>query len=128
MWQAAYCYLAYTSRSGLSLGLPEAPEILNDHPFPTPPGGADPTDLARGADLADDEVGMVDALSACLAWVLFVGQIVIWLVTILPGLIVDILTFPARSVLHYTVVAPLYSLFVASRRVLVMSGFLMPDT
>ena len=43
-----------------------------------------------------------------------------------PALGLDVLTFPAREFLYYTVVAPLYSMYMASRRLLVLEGFLVP--
>ena len=42
-----------------------------------------------------------------------------------PGLGPDVLTFPAREFLYYTVVAPLYSMYMASRK-LALEGFLVP--
>ncbi|MGY1684991.1 zinc dependent phospholipase C family protein [Geodermatophilus sp. SYSU D00867] len=128
MWQIAFRYLAHLSTSGLSLEPPSPPALINDHSFPTPPGGTSASDPDRGVDLSDDDVTFLDILLAIIAWVLFIGQVVIWLVTILPGLIIDVVTFPARAILHYAVVSPLYSLYMASRRLLVMTGFITPDT
>ncbi|MGW6737579.1 zinc dependent phospholipase C family protein [Streptomyces sp. NPDC055013] len=128
MWQVVYRYLAHMGTAGLSLASPDPPPIVNDHPFPVPPGSLAPGGADRGIDLSDDEVTVLDLFLALIAWILFVGQIVVWLVTVLPGLIVDVATYPARVVLHYAVVAPLHALYVASRRLLVMSGFLAPET
>jgi hypothetical protein len=127
MWQVVFRFLAHMSVSGLSMTPPAPPSVINDHPFPTPPGGTAPGDNGRGIDLSDDDFNILDILLALVAWIIFIGQIVVWLVTVLPGLILDVATYPARAVLHYTVIAPLYSLYVASRRLLVLTGFLTPE-
>ena len=50
----------------------------------------------------------------------------IWLATVLPGLILDVTTFPAREVVYWTVVVPAWNLYMLARRALVMAGFMMP--
>jgi hypothetical protein len=128
MWQVAYQFLARLSAGGLSLTPPKPPSVINDHPFPSPPGSLVAGDNDRGIDLSDDDVTILDILLAIVAWLIFIAQIVVWLATVLPGLILDVATYPARVVLHYAVVAPLYSLYIASRRMLVLTGFLTPET
>jgi hypothetical protein len=128
MWQVAFRYAEMVYRGGFSFENPPPPSVINAHPFPTPPGGTAPGGNGRGADIpVVGDLTVVDILLAIVAWVLYIGQIVEWLSTILPGLITDVATFPAREVLHYAVIAPLHSLKRASRRLLVMSGFLMPE-
>src|SRR5262249_18133671 len=56
----------------------------------------------------------------------YIGQVIEWLFTIVPGLALDPLTFPAREFLYYSVVSPLYSAYMASRKLLVLEGFLLP--
>ncbi|MFF7312034.1 zinc dependent phospholipase C family protein [Streptomyces sp. NPDC008137] len=128
MWEIAHRYLSHMSSAGLSLSPPRPPTEINDHPFPSPPGSLAVGDEGRGSDLSDDSVTALDLFLAVIAWLLFLKQVVEWLVTVLPGLILDVATYPARVMLHYTVIGPLYSLYVASRRLLVMSGFLAPET
>jgi hypothetical protein len=128
MWKVAFRFLAANASSGFSLKTPPSPPLIGEHPFPTPPGGGPGTSPDRGVDLgAPDKLTVVDILLAVLAWMLFVAQVVIWLVTVLPGLILDVATFPAREVLYYTVVAPLHSMHMAARRMLVATGFLTPE-
>jgi hypothetical protein len=69
---------------------------------------------------------VIDFLISLLAWIKYIAQVVQWLLTVLPGLGLDVATFPAREFLYYTVVSPLYSLFMASRKLLVLEGFLVP--
>jgi hypothetical protein len=46
--------------------------------------------------------------------------------TVLPGLIIDITTFPAREVIYWAVIVPAWNLYLLARRALVMAGFAMP--
>lgn len=130
MWSIVYAYLKMTGREGLSPRKPQPPTVFTDHSFPTPPGGGGSgidDDPARGADVDDDDsFTLLDLLLALFAWAVYLAEVVVWLVTVLPGLIVDITTFPAREVIYWTVVVPAWNLYMLSRRALVMSGFLMP--
>jgi hypothetical protein len=129
MWAIVYGYLKMTSRDGLSPRKPSPPDVFTDHSFPTPPGGGGGVDddPARGADVDDDDdFTLVDLLLALFAWAIYIAEVALWLATVLPGLIADIATFPAREVIYWTVVVPAWNLYMLSRRALVMSGFLMP--
>lgn len=130
MWDVVFRFLSHMGSSGFATEMPPAPEVINEHPFPSPPGGGPGAGAGRGADpgAGDDDYSLLDVLLAVLAWVLFVAQIAVWLATVLPGLILDIATFPARAFLYYAVVAPLHSMHMAARRMLVMTGFLTPQT
>lgn len=136
MWDLAFRYLRHTSRDGLSPRKPQPPTLVNEHPFPSPPGSTLPAENdGRGGDPNDDNDSgtgrgrrrhAIDLFLNLLAWIKYIGQVILWLVTIVPGLILDVATFPAREFLYYTVIAPLYSLYMASRKLLVMEGFLLP--
>ncbi len=130
MWEIVYRYLKMTSSDAISLRLPPPPSVFTDHSFPTPPGGGGSgidDDPSRGADVDDDDsFTLLDLLLALFAWIVYIAQVVVWLLTVLPGLIVDITTFPAREVVYWTVIVPLWNLYLLARRALVMSGFAMP--
>ena len=130
MWEVVYRYLKLTSSDAISLRLPPPPSVFTDHSFPTPPAGSGSwldDDPSRGADVVDDDsFALLDLLLAVFAAAAYVAQVVVWLVTILPSLIVDLLTFPAREVVYWAVVAPAWDLYLLARRALVMSGFAMP--
>jgi hypothetical protein len=129
MWDIVYTYLKMTGRDGLSPSRPQPPDVFTDHSFPTPPGGGYgiDDDPSRGADVDDDDsFSLLDLLLALFAWAVYIAEVIVWLVTVLPGLILDVTTFPAREVVYYTVVVPAWNLFMLARRALVMSGFLMP--
>ena len=129
MWDLVYTYLKMTGSDGLSPTRPKPPEVFTDHSFPTPPGGGGSgvdDDPARGADVDDDSFSLLDLLLALFAWAVYLAEVALWLATVLPGLILDVATFPAREVIYYTLVVPAWNLFMLARRALVMSGFLMP--
>ncbi|MDR6970222.1 hypothetical protein [Leifsonia shinshuensis] len=128
MWTIVYGYLKITCKDGLSPQAPEPPDVFTDHSFPTPPGGGGSgVSDSNGADVDDDDsFTLLDLLLALFAWAVYLAQVALWLATILPGLILDPLTFPAREALYYGLVVPLWNLYLLARRALVMSGFLMP--
>lgn len=129
MWEIVYRYLKMTSSDAISLRLPPPPSVFTDHSFPTPPGGGGSgvdDDPSRGADVDDDDsFTLLDLLMALFAWIVYVAQVVVWLATVLPGLIVDITTFPAREVIYWAVIVPAWNLYLLARRALVMAGFAM---
>ncbi|MFD1044812.1 hypothetical protein ACFQ1S_03960 [Kibdelosporangium lantanae] len=83
-------------------------------------------DPSRGVDLDDDSFSLLDLVLAIVAWVIYLAQVIVWLVTVLPCLIIDVLAFPAREVVYWAVVVPAWNLYILARRALVMSGFLTP--
>ena len=130
MWEITYRYLKMTSSDAISLRLPPPPSVFTDHSFPTPPGGGGSgidDDPSRGADVDDDDsFSLLDLLLALFAWAVYLAQVVVWLATILPSLITDITTFPAREVIYWAVIVPAWNLYLLARRALVMAGFAMP--
>jgi hypothetical protein len=128
MWELCYRYLKLISSDGSSPRRPTPPPLFTDHSFPTPPGGTYgiDDDASRGADPEDDSFSVLDLFLAIFAWIIYIGQVITWLVTVLPGLILDVATFPAREVVYWAVTVPAWNLFILSRRALVLTGFLTP--
>jgi hypothetical protein len=128
MWAIFYRYLKMMGSDGTSPRRPTPPPPFTDHSFPTPPGGTYGVDddPSRGADVEDDSFTVLDLFLAIFAWIIYIGQVILWLVTVLPGLILDIATFPARAVVYWAVAVPAWNLFILARRALVMSAFLTP--
>ncbi len=129
MWSLVYGFLKMSGSDGLSPTRPQPPQVITDHSFPRPPGsnfGID-SDPNRGADIdGDGSFTLLDFLLALFAWIVYIAQIITWLVTVLPGLIIDIATFPAREVIYWAVEVPAWNIFLLARRALVMAGFLVP--
>jgi hypothetical protein len=128
MWQLVYRYLKLTASDGVGVRAPTPPSVITDHSFPTPPAGNwgvddDPT---RGADMDDSSFDVIDLLLAIFAWPVYLAEVIVWLATVVPGLITDVATFPAREVVYWSVVVPAWTLYLHARQALVMTGFLMP--
>ncbi len=125
MFDFAYRYVKFSSSSGLSPRMPKRmADVIGDHDLPRPPGfmsdgaGADPSNM-RPMDV-------LDVILAILAFALWLAQFITWLVTVLPALLTDLLTWPARELIHELLVLPAWSFYMLSRGPLVMEGFLMP--
>lgn len=126
MWQLVYRYLKMTGSDGLSPTMPTPPTLFSEHPLPSFPGTGGPAeDPARGAP-DDDDFNLLDLLLAIVAVAIWVAQMAVWVATILPSLILDPLTFPAREAVYRYVLMPAWNLYMLSRRLLVMEGFLVP--
>ena len=126
MWTIAYRYLRMMSSNGFGVMLPPPPAQLVDRPFPSPPG-ADNTDASDGAEMEDHEYTLLDILLAAVAWVIYIGEIAAWLAS-LGAAPLDPLTYPSRQEIYSNVVVPLHDFYIAMRRVLVMTGFHVPET
>jgi hypothetical protein len=136
MWNVAFRYLRLTSSDGLTPWKPSPPPIVQPHYFPTPPDGIElPEDDQLGGDPEatpwfpeqTDALASVIAIAlAIYAWANYIAQVVVWLLTIIPSLALDVLTFLGRELIYYFVVMPVYSLYMASRKLLVYEGFLPP--
>jgi hypothetical protein len=128
MWTLVYQYLKLVGSDALSPRRPTPPHVFTDHSFPTPPGGdyGVSDDPSRGANVDDHSFNLLDLLLALISWAAYIVEVAVWLYTILPGLILDVKTFPAREVIYYAFVVPLWHLYLLARRALVTAGFFMP--
>lgn len=128
MFAIVYAYMKLTGSDALSPRRPTPPTWTTDHSFPTPPGGGYGVDddPARGADVDDDHsFNLLDLLLALVAWIIYIGEVIIWLATIIPSLGLDVLTKWARDIV-YRIQCAAWTLFILARRALVMTGFLIP--
>src|SRR5580765_2919441 len=125
MWELAFRYLRMMASSGFAVQLPPPPSVFVDRPFPTPPG-ANNTDADQGAEMDDHELTILDILLAIVAWVIYLGEIAAWVAS-LGAAPLDPATFPARATIYYGVVVPLHDFYLACRRLLVMTGFHVPE-
>jgi Zinc dependent phospholipase C len=126
-----YHYVKYTSRSGYSPPRPTYPDLIGDHSPPLTPGadGGVSDDPARGQDPGsndDDGWSFWDFILALFGWVKYIIDFGIWLATLPAAIINDILTYPLRVIIYEYLVVPMWSLYMATRKPLVMMGFLLP--
>ena len=128
MFKIVYAYMKLTGSDALSPRRPTPPPLITDHSFPTPPGGGYGVDddPSRGADVdEDDSFNLLDLFLAIFAWAIYIAEVIIWLVTIIPSLGLDLLTKWARDIV-YQIQCIAWTLFILARRALVMTGFLIP--
>ncbi|HLY84014.1 MAG TPA: zinc dependent phospholipase C family protein, partial [Acidimicrobiales bacterium] len=133
MWTLVYAYLKLTGTGALRPRKPQPPQVFTDHSFPSPPGsgsGVD-DDPSRSADVDNntfDPGSWWDLLFALFEWAAYVVEVAVWIATILPGLIADVVTFElgVRNFVYQIEVAG-WNLYLLARRPLVLSGFQMPN-
>lgn len=125
-----YHYVKYTSTGGYSPRKPPPPPVIGDHSPPPFPGSESGVvdDETRGEDPGedDDDWDLLDFLLAIFAWAAYIAELGVWLATLPAAVVADILTYPAREILYEYAVVPMWELYMASRKPLVMTGFLMP--
>lgn len=130
MWNIAYRYLRMVSSDGFSPPPPTPPDFFVVTNPPTPPGGIPTTaDSAQGEDPSDSSnwfQDILDFLEFLVGCLVYAAQCILWFLGIIPGLIASGLTYEARKYFYEYVQVPLYSAFMATRRLLVESAFLMP--
>lgn len=114
-------YLRHITLDGFGHDKPLPPEVFPNLDFPT---YTDPHDSAPGA--ADDDWDFWDVLLAILRFIFFIVEIAIWVATVIPGIINDLLTYGPRVAAYYAIELPLYYIVKASRMVLVMTGYMLP--
>jgi len=128
-YRTLYQYVKTSSTGGYSPRRPTPPPVFNDHsppPFPGSDSGVS-DDPSRGGEPGDDDSwNLLDLLLALLAWPAYIAQLGAWLLTLPAALLADLLTYPARQLLYEFAVVPMWSLYLAARRPLVMTGFLVP--
>ncbi len=125
-----YLYVKKTSTSGYAPRKPTAPPVFNDHTPPAPPGSSSGVDddPSRGGDPSDDSWNLLDLFLAILGFLAWLAELGVWLATLPAAVLADLATYPLRELLYEFAVEPLWSLYIAARKPLVMQGFLMPKT
>lgn len=124
-----YHYMKLSSTSGYSPRRPRPPDLFNEHPAPKPPGFESHVvdDTQRGADLGDDEaLTIMDIFAWVIGIAAYVVEWALYIVTLPIDYLADLATYPVRLLLYYFFVVPAYTLYLAARQPLVMTGFLIP--
>ncbi len=120
-------YVKTTSTGGYSPRKPTPPPVIGDHSPPPFPGTGGPSDsTGSGMDPGGDGKSLLDIILAIFTIPLYIGELGIWLATLPIALLNDILTWPAREILYEFAVVPMWNLYMAARKPLVMSGFFAP--
>lgn len=115
-------YMKNVMLDGFDQEKPSPPEVFPNLDFPqlTDPADDPPNE-------ADDEMSLLDYILAILRFLLWLVAIAVWLATILPAIALDIITYLPRLLAYYCIQLPLYYILKAQRRVMVMTGYLLPQ-
>lgn len=114
-------YLKMSTLDGFSHEKPSPPDVFPNLDFPQL---TDPHDDAPGE--ADDNMSFWDWVLAILRFILWLAAVAFWLATILPAILLDLGTYPARLLAYYTIELPLFMMLKAERSVMVMTGYFHP--
>lgn len=114
-------YLKMSTLDGFSHEKPSPPDVFPNLDFPQL---TDPHDDAPGE--ADDDMSFWDWVLAILRFILWLAAVAVWLATILPAILLDLGTYPARLLAYYTIELPLFMMLKAERSVMVMTGYFHP--
>lgn len=114
-------YLEQVMLDGYWHEKPSPPELFPNLDFPL---ATDPADEAPSA--IDEDFDLLDLLLAIIRLTLFVVAVAIWFFTLPAGVLADVATFGPRNAVYYGIELPIYYMTLALRRVLVMTGYLMP--
>jgi hypothetical protein len=115
-------YLKISTTDGFAHEIPPPPHVFPnlDPPTITDPGdGLDDSD----GDFWDD---LLDFILAVVSVILYILEVIAWLVTFIWAVLADLVTYPLRLGLYYALELPLYYLLKSFRMVLVMTGYLHP--
>jgi len=124
-FRSLFSYVKFTSTGGYKPPPPTPPPIFGDQSPPIPPGFSGVVDdPSRGGD--DHQLSIADIVLAILAWPVYLTELATWLATTLAADAAALATYPVRESLYELAVVPAYSAYLAARRPLVMSGFLVP--
>jgi hypothetical protein len=121
-YQLFYKYLKFTTTDYWRMPKPQVPDVFPNLSPPIPPGHDD--DGAPGP--TDQPWETIDMLLAIFAWIAYVAEWIGYILTVLPAIILDLATFPARIVL-YLIEEALYEMWKAFHLLLVLEGFVLPE-
>jgi hypothetical protein len=114
-------YMKMTTLDGFNHEKPPPPDVFPNLDFPAL---TDPHDDPPGE--SDEEMDLLDWILAILRFLLWLVAVAIWLATVLPAIVADLLTYGPRVLAYYTIQLPLYNMLKAQRAVMVMTGYLLP--
>ena len=115
-------YLKISTTDGFAHEIPPPPDVF---PNLDPPTITDPGD---GLDDSDDDFwdDLLDFILAVVAVILYILEVIAWLVTFIWAVLADLVTYPLRLGLYYALQLPLFQLLKSFRMVLVMTGYVHP--
>ena len=104
---------------------PEQPSVF-EIPEPPSPPGAGVADVGPGAHDHNAWHNFLEIFLAIFAWIFYLGQVVIYLISLIPAIIASGISYPVRDLLYVHVELPLYNAWAALHWYLAMTGFVYP--
>jgi hypothetical protein len=119
-------FLKITTVDGFNHEPPEPPDVFPNLDFPTmsdPAGDAPPGDTDSDGSFWDD---LLDFILSVLRVIAYIAEVAAYLASLPWAVLADLLTYPLRLGLYYSLELPLFQMLKLFRMVLVMSGYLLP--
>ena len=119
-------YLKMVTVDGFSHEPPDPPDVFPNLDFPTmsdPAGDAAPGDGADDGNFWDDLLSFILAIVAVIA---YIAEVAAYLATLPWAVLADLITYPLRLGLYYSLELPLFHMLQNFRGVLVMTGYMLP--
>lgn len=111
-----------------SIKLPDPPKIVLIPDWPQPPGIYH--DGVPGEDEGNDDGGfwkdVLNVLLAVFAYLEYVGEILLWLPSMINGIIMGLVTYLPRLLIYELIEVPLYNAWLALHWYMCMTGYLTP--
>ena len=122
-YKLLFRYLKLSTVDGFAHEPPPPPDVFPNLDFPTI---GDPSDDPPGDD--DDSFwdDLLDFLLAVIAVIAYIAEVVVYLLTLPWAVLADLLTYPLRLALYYTLELGLFHMLKNFRLVLVMTGYIHP--
>jgi hypothetical protein len=125
MYWWLYKYLKWTTTDYYKLRRPEAPDVIEIPPFPSPPGSGSAAP-GPGDDDSSTWGDILSILLAILAWLLYIAQVITWGITALISIVTTLGTYPLRLLIYEYIEIPLYNAWLALHFYLAHTGFAQP--
>ena len=124
-YRLLFRFLKLTTVDGFSHEPPDPPDVFPNLDFPTfsDPAGDDAPGDDDGGSFWNDLLDFILSVVKVLAYIV---EVAIYLATLPWAVLADLVTYPFRLGLYYSLELPLSHLLKNFRSVLVMSGYLMP--
>jgi hypothetical protein len=123
MFDLAFTYASFSS-STLSPRRPLPPPVIGDHDLPRPPGL--PSDAGGANPETARPLTIVDILLAILAFAIWIAELLVWIATVLPTILLELSTWPLRELIYQLLLVPAWDLYMLCRKPLVLMGYLSP--
>lgn len=107
-----------------SIKLPDPPKVVIIPDFPQPPGTSNDGTLSKDDGSVWEDI--LEVLVAIFAYIEYVGEVLLWLPSVINGIILGLVTYFPRQLMYEIVEVPLYNAWLALRWYMCITGYLTP--